>query len=360
MDPVTANAVRKPGRGQAQSAPGHRSMLLLGTVAGICLALASMELYLRFFPPSFVEKYLGEACSLEGPYAADDALPYRFRSVETLLGFPGVNRQEILGLVQASRVAQEPASVPFAAERARPWVILGNSFAGEQEGSYSWRLRRMFPDQPMFNLAAVGHGWPWPIVQLKTLLEGGCRPSRCLITVVPVDLLDLGQQGIDSYLVTSKGALTFKPKLPVAPLGSVVANVRLALAAWVRADRQMSHLGFDMGHVYESNERHTAVFVRDVERVMREIGRLSIRHDFKVTFVLIPSYRQIIQGAKFSPQDLIIRCADELGLGHVDPRAAFQGFPEARQLYVRDRHLSAEGNRLVAEALGEQIIRTGN
>jgi len=359
MHPVHANALREPGRGQPQSGPGHRSLLLLGTAAGICLALASMELYLRLFPPSFIEKYLGEACPLAGPFAADDALPYKFRSVETLLSVPGVNRQEILGLVEASRVAREPASVPSAKGHDRPWVILGNSFAVEHEGSYSWRLRRMFPKQPMFNLAAVGHGWYWHLAQLKTLLEAGCCPSRCFVTVVPVDLLDIGQQDIDSHFVTSKGALTIKPKLPPAPFGSVVANVRLALAAWVRADRQMPYPGFDMGHVHESKERHPAGFVRDTERVIREIGRLSVRHHFKVTFVLIPSYRQIVQGAKFSPQDLFIRCADEFGLGYVDPRAAFQSSPDAQHLYLV-RHLSAEGDRLVAEALREQIIRTGN
>jgi len=356
MDAAPSRTVDEPARRAENKSSRRWPMFLLGVVAGICLPVISAEVYLRFQPPAHIQMYLAEACPLEGPFVADDAFPYKFRSVEALLNTTGVSRQEMLRLLGTGRTGQ---SAP-AGDGRRPWVILGNSFAGYAEGSYTWRIRGMFPEQPMFNLAAAGYGWYWHLAQLKALLESGCRPSRCIITVVPVDLLDVGQHSIESHVITRRGALTYRPRLPGKPFGTLVARTRLGLAAWVRTDRQLSHPGFDKDDLYESDGPFPATFREDVQRLMREIRRLAVNCDMKVTFVLIPAHRQVVRGAGFPSQDLIRQSADELGLGCVDPRAAFQNCPDRRTLYVADHHLSKEGNRLVAEALREQLIETDN
>ena len=356
MDAVPAPVDKSDGRA-ARTPSRRRAKFLLGTLIGLSIPLVSAELYLRSQPPPYIRTYLGEDCPLDGPFVADDALPYRFRSVEALLDTTGASRQELLGLL-ATRGAGGGPAADGTGDRRRPWVILGNSFAGYAPDTFTWRIRTAFPEQPMFNLAAVGHGWYWHLAQLKTLLESGCRPSRCIITVVPVDLLDVGQHSIESHHVTRRGALTFRPRLPVEPFGTPVARTRLGLAAWVRTGRQYSQPGFDKDSLYKTDGAFPATFEADVAHLVQEVARLSGRCDMQVTFVLIPAHRQVVRGGGFPTQDLIVACAEAMGLGCVDPRETFLNAPDRRALYVPDHHLSAEGNRLVADALREQLIRT--
>ena len=350
-----------------------------GFLVGFALVAAGAETYLRLLPPRFIQKYLGEASTARGRLAPDEALSYKFRSLEDLIVDSGGRGNQLFGFLWAKRFRQALpkgciprldlpgwnvlADVDALADRLLDcgrgsWVILGNSFAADIPGNFTRITKENFPDRRIINLGQAGDEWVWHLAQIKVLQEEGFGASRCIVTVLPVDFLDLGRYQITQRLINSRGALTYIPRMPSGPLARLVGHTRLGLATWVRTGRELTVPGFGIENVYEEEVPHPETLKADVERIMRELKRLGDVHDMRITFVFIPSRRQILHGAKFSPQDLVTRWANEFGMGVVDPREAFQEHPDRRKLYLPDRHLTDEGNRLVARALRDHLIGT--
>jgi hypothetical protein len=376
-----SGAMRRSGlRCLVSGRPRRILVWTLGFVAGFAIAIAGAETYLRLLPPRFIQKYLGEESTARGRLAPDEAFSYTFRSMEDMVVESGGRGLQLYGFLWAKEFRRmipkgrlPRVELPgwdvlsFVDSLADElldcargsWVILGNSFAADIAGNFTQLTREYFPDRRIVNMGQAGEEWVWHLAQIKTLQENGFGASRCIITLLPVDFLDLGRYELSSRYVTRRGALTYVPRMPAGPPAWFVRHLRLGLAAWVRTGYEMTVPGFEMENVYEEEVPYPETLKRDVERIMRELKRLSDVYGMKITFVLIPSRRQILHGAKFSPQDLIARWCDDLGMGVVDVRDAFQSCPDKPALYLEDRHLSDEGNRIVAEALREHL-ESGN
>jgi hypothetical protein len=166
---------------------------------------------------------------------------------------------------------------------------------------------------------------------------------------MPLDTWLLAQKPIDSFHVTARGALTFRPRTPPGAASRLVRHSRLALTAWTRTNRHVAdpflrptdlHFGV--------SPRHLA----DLRHLFAGLTRVCHGRGVPVTVVLIPTYEQITGRAPFGFQDALTPVLRDLGLDVCDPRDAFCAHPDKPALFIPDKHFSPVGNLiLLAELL---------
>ena len=306
----------------------------LGCLLAVILLFGVAEAYLRLYPPQDLHPYLGERSPLVGIYKPSRAF--------------GVTYQSFDAFAAANTKALKPWLPLDAPADSRPmWAMFGSSFV-HMRGMLADTARATVTDHAVFNL---GKNEPLPVrmAQIQLLLDAGLKPERIFFQFMPLDFAGLAEHPLDTYHVTARGALTYRPNLPAQPLGSVVKRSRLALTAWCRT-------GLQKGDPFMSRRRLTVAvddrLMRDVEHLFGSLARVTRRHGVPVTVILIPNYEHIWEKAPCGFQDALTPMLRELGFDVFDPREAFIRHPNRAALFIPDKHFSAEGNRvLLAELL---------
>ena len=130
----------------------------------------------------------------------------------------------------------------------------------------------------------------------------------------------------------------------------------LARAAWFRTGRHRGNPAFRKNDLYE---RIDEPLLGDVRFLLAGLARVARRDGVPVTVVLIPSYTQVVESSSYGFQDTLIALCREVGLDAFDPRQAFRRAAAPASLYVPDKHLSDDGNRLLLDELLEHVARSG-
>jgi hypothetical protein len=324
-------------RGAAGRAAGWR--FLLGGALAVGLLMGLAEAYLRLFPPGDLHPYLGEASPLTGPFAADADFAVRYRSWDDFVA-DNAERLHAFGPLTTS-----PGDRPV-------WAFFGNSFV-QAPGMLGDTARADVADHRIFYLGKNERP-EVRLAQVKLLLEHGLEPERLFVVVMPPDLLVLGDQPLATYQVTSRGAITYRPRLPVEPGAFLVEHSRLALTAWCRTGLQRGNPHFSRGAL---SHDVPPPLLADLRRLFGNLAHLLAEHHLPATVILIPGYSQAVDGADFGFQDRLAPLFRELGYDVFDPRDAFRRQPHPAGLYLPDRHLTPAGNRLLLNELLAHVRR---
>ena len=322
------------GRGRAG---GWR--FLLGCALAVALLAGLAEAYLRLFPPRDLHDYLGEDSPLTGRLAPDDDFAVRYRSWDD---FAAENAERLQAFGPLS-----------SGSGGRPiWAFFGNSFV-QAPGMLGDTARAAVHDHTVFYLGK-NERLEVRLAQIKLLLEHGLEPERIFVELMPPDLLVLGDQPLDTYQVTSRGAITYRPRLPAGPAAWLVQHSRLALTAWCRTGRQ--HGNPDFSRAALSHDVREPL-LGDLRRLFGNLARVTRDHQVPVTVLLIPGHNQVVEGADFGFQDRLVPLFRELGYDVFDPRDAFRRQPHPADLYLPDKHLAPPGNRLLLAELLAHVRR---
>lgn len=313
---------------------GWRSFAL-GSALGATLLGALAEAYLRWFPPRDLHQYLGEESPLTGPFGPDAELSLNYSSWQSF------REDNVIGLLKFG---------DFQADRKPIWAFFGNSFV-QGPGMLADTARSARPDRRIFNLGR--NEWlPVRLAQIKTLLENGFSPERLFFVLMPVDLIVLGEQPLRSVRVTGRGAITYEPRMPDGIARPLVEHSRLGLTAWVRAGRHIGNPQFNRRAMYD---RIDETLLGDLKQLFDGLSRVAAGHRVPVTVILIPACHQVLNNASYGFQDTMTPLLTQCGLDVLDPRQAFHAHPQPANLYMPDKHLNDEGNRLLFAELDAQI-----
>jgi hypothetical protein len=305
------------------------------SAAVVMTTLASLgELFLRCFPPKDLQLYLGERSPLTGLYIPDSEFGLTYRSWEA---FRADNAERLAEFLPLERAAE-----------SRPiWAMFGSSFV-QAPGMLADTARAGVPDRRIFNL---GRNEPFPLrfAQVRELLDHGLAPERVIVGLMPLDTWGLAQSPLASIHVTTRGALTYRPRTPSGPSGWLVGHSRLALAAWTRTNRHVANPTTKPSAMLSGlAPQHTA----DVGKLFAGLARECHRRGVLVTVIMIPTYEQIQRDAPYGFQDGLAPVLRNLGIDVCDPRDAFGAHPDKAALFVPDKHFSPAGNAmLLAELL---------
>jgi hypothetical protein len=310
---------------------------LLGWALALVPLLGLAELYLRLCPPRDLHAYLGEASPLTGPYRPDDDFGVTYRSWEAFCADNAERLQPFL---------------PFHAgpDRRPVWAFFGNSFV-QAPGMPAAHARQAVGDRRVFHLGR-NELLPVRLAQIRLLLENGLAPERIFVELMPVDLLPLGQQPLATYQVTSRGALTYHPRLPGGPAGGLVRHSQVAFTAWARAGRHRGNPQFRSRSLYR---RIDEPLLGDLRRLFAHLARVARAHRVPVTVLLIPAWHQVLQGASFGFQDTLAGMLRQQGYDVFDPRDAFCRHPDRPGLFLPDKHFTPVGNRLLLAGLLDHV-----
>jgi hypothetical protein len=304
----------------------------LGGVLAVALLAGLAELYLRGFPPRDLHPYLGEASPLTGLYRPDADFAVTYRSFRTFY----TDNAPRLGPLPLKRHNE-----------GRPlWAFFGNSFV-QAPGMLADHARANVKDHNTFNLGRNEHLFV-RMAQIKLLLDKGLKPERIFFNLMPTDVLILGEQPLDSIVVTSQGALTYRPTLPQGPLGLAVEHCQLMQTAWFRAGQQKGNRSFNKNRIYE---RIDEPLLGDLRRLFGNLARVTKEHEVPVTILLTPAYHQIHCGASCAFQETLIPMFREQGFDVFFPIDAFRSQPDTASLFIPDRHFSPRGNRVLLNEL---------
>jgi hypothetical protein len=307
-------------------------------VAGALLAAALLaglaEVHLRSSPPQDLYAYLGEASPLPGPFVPADDFGVGYRSWD------------------AFRADTADALRKFGAfgpvEDGRPiWALFGNSFV-QAPGMLADQVRAGVPDRRAFNLGR-NELLIIRLAQVRLLLEHGLRPERVIMALMPLDVGTLGYQPLSTLCVTSRGAVTYRPRLPPGPAGWLIEHSRLALAGWVRAGRHRGTPGF---HPRRLNNGIDEPLLGDLRTLFGNLAHAAAAQHVPVTVLLIPTYEQVMRGAPCGFQDTLAALLRGQGYDVLDPREAFRSQPDRSALFLPDKHFTPLGNRVL---LGELL-----
>ncbi len=305
----------------------------VGWIAAATLVLTGGELFLRAVPPTELYAYLGESSPLTGPYVPDPTFGVTYRSWDV---FSAENAEHLRDF---GALSDSSGALPI-------WAFFGNSFV-QAPGMLADVARTRVRTRRIFNL---GRNEPLPVrlAQIRLLLDHGLHPERIFVELMPVDLLLLGEQPLATTCVTSKGALTYEPRLPAPPADWLVGHSALLRTAWFRTGRHRGNPRFNKHTLYE---RIDEPLLSDVRHLFAGVARSAQAHDVPVTVVLIPSYHQVLFGASYGFQDTMTAVLHAQGFDVLDPRDAFAKHPTPATLFIPDKHLSDEGNALLLTEL---------
>jgi hypothetical protein len=313
----------------------------LGFVLAAVLVGLMGEAYLRVFPPNDFRAYLGESSLLTGRYRADADFGIAYQDWQAFY---------------AENVGRLSVYLPFPAEsqERRLWAFFGNSFV-QIPGMLADCARQAVPDRIIFNLGR-NEILLTRLAQIKLLLQNGLRPERIFFILMPLDTAPVGEQPLASLYVTSRGALTYRPRWPQGMAGWWVRHSRLATAAWFRTHRQVGNPAFRRDRLYDGVDKTLRA---DLDQLFGNLARACRRYDVPVTIVLIPAYHQIACGASYAFQDTMIPIFRRHGLDVCDPRDAFLAYPRPEELFLPDKHFKPAGNRVLLAELVRHVRGQG-
>jgi hypothetical protein len=314
--------------------------LLGGVLAAVPLALLA-EGFLRLCPPKDLHPYLGEASPLTGPFAPDHDFGVTYRSWEA---FCDDNRERLAPFLP----------LPARSDALPVWALFGNSFV-QAPGMLGDVARERVHDRRVFYLGRNEHLCV-RLAQLKLLLEHGLEPERVFFELMPVDLVTLGEQPFSTLQVTTRGALTYRPRLPGGVAGLLVRHSSLALTAQVRAGWQRGNPSFNGKRLYEGID---APLLSDLEHVFGNLARVARQKQVPVTVLLIPAYHQVVGGASFRFQDTLAGLLRGQGYDVLDLRAPYCRHPDPASLFLPDKHFNRAGNELLLDAILRHINPPG-
>lgn len=310
---------------------------MLGGLVAALLVLLPAEAYLRHFPPPDLHEYLAEDSPLAGPYRPDATRGAAYRDFE------------------AFRAGNRERWNSFEAETSdvRPiWAMFGNSFV-QAPGMLADTARARVSDRRIFNL---GRNEPLParFAQVSLLLQRGWRPERIFFALMPVDVLQLGEQPLSTWCVSRNGAIAYRPRLPAGLAGGFPRYSRIGLAAWVRLGLHRGNPRFNKRKLYESID---PVLLGDLQTLFTSLGKEANGAGVPVTVLLIPSIHQVLRGDPYGFQDALTPMLERAGLDVFDPRDAFARAEDKRGLFLPDMHLGPAGNDLLLAELRRHLDR---
>lgn len=311
----------------------RRGRFVAGGLTAALLLLGLAEVFLQFFPPSDLHPYLGDRSPTRGILVADERFGAHYRSWDE---FHRDNRKRL-----------DPY-LPFRdPESGRPiWAMFGNSFI-HAPGMLADTARERLKDRVIFNL---GRNEPFMLrmAQVELLLDNGLKPERIFFELMPIDVVPLAEQPLRTVRVGAGGALGYEADVPPGVTEWLVRDSRVALTAWCRAGL---HRG---GRNYKRYPLHTRVpdhLQHDLEHLFGALAEVTQRHSVPVTVILIPPYHQTLHGDPCGFQDAVAPMLRAQGYDVFDPRRAFLRHPNRPGLYLPDKHLTPEGNRLLLDCL---------
>lgn len=307
----------------------------LGSALGAALLCGLAEAFLRWFPPRDLHQFLGDASPLTGPFVADCDFGVNYSSMHSFA------EDNAMGLIQSGAMT---------VDRRPTWAFFGNSFV-QGPGMLADTARAARPDRRVFNLGR--NEWlPVRFAQIKLLLENGFAPERIFAVLMPVDLLILGEHPLSTVRVNQQGALTYQPRSPDGIAKPLIEHSRLGLTAWVRSGRHLGNPNFNRKELYD---RIDDTLLSDLHRLFGGLSRVAAGHRVPVTVILIPTCHQVLNSASYAFQDTMAALLHQHDFDGLDPRRAFHAHANPPSLYLPDKHLSAEGNRLLFAELEAHV-----
>ncbi len=316
-----------------------RVRFALGFLAALSFAGVAAEVFLRCSPPEDLFPYLGDASPLTGHLVPGDDFGVRFASLADLIA----DNPRTLGL-------DSPLLAGNASTKSR--LFIGNSFGFNLCG-------RLLATRTDITGLVLDRREKLHVrmAQMAVLAEAGVRIERAYLVITPVDFKFLGEHGLARHTANAGGAAVFTPRLPSAPFADVVDNSRLALTAWVRTGWHQGDSQFRTRHLSRRVVPHLKA---DIDRLFANLARITRNHDFPITVVLVPMKTEVVPGADFAIEDVLVEAARQRGLDLVDPRPEFLSHPRKNDLYIADGHLTAEGDDIVLAALERRPRATLN
>lgn len=305
---------------------------LVAFLTSLTLLLCLSEGFLRLFPPRDLHPYLGEQSPLTGPFRFDSAFGITYRDWDAF---------------QQDNTERLPLYQPLDRPIDRPlWAMFGNSFVHAPD-MLADTARRRLSNHTIFNLGK-NELLQVRIAQIELLLKQGFKPDWILFELMPVDLVNLGNHPLDTVEVTTKGAVTYRPRPTLASVDWLAARSRLTLTGLVRLGKHKGNPAFRHNRLYD--EVHP-ILKADVHHLFSGLAHVAKEYDVPVTVLLIPAYHQIAKGAAFTFQETLATMLKEMGLDVCDPREIYLNYPDKAKLFIPDRHFSDEGNRLLLDAV---------
>jgi hypothetical protein len=189
---------------------------------------------------------------------------------------------------------------------------------------------------------------PRHVAQIRLLLEAGLKPERIILVLLPIDTTSIGRQPLRTMVVNSRGAITYRLRLPMAPFDTLIRSSRLAMLAWVRSGQHVGNPKFQPKHVTHSVG---PALQDDLATIFQVLGETSRQHHVPVTVLFLPNREQIFGKAGYAVQDFVrAQCRVE-GLDWFDARDLFVDEPDKLSLFLPDWHFTTKANRIVLSAL---------
>jgi hypothetical protein len=307
----------------------------LGALCAAAVPLALAEAFVRFSPPADLEQYLGESSREAGVFREHRELAATYCSWEAF------HEQNQTHLAPHLPLTGHPDPRPV-------WALFGNSFI-QAPGMLGDTLAAASPDTRFFYLKR-NELLPVRLAQIEWLLNSGFHPQRIIVELMPIDTMPLIWHPLDSWYVTSRGALTWRPQVPAGACRWFVDHSRLALAAWVRSGAS-EHKPRDLCGAVDPTLRD------DLDQLFASLSRTSRACGVPVAILLIPAHEQSIGKATFAFQDSVTDFLAAHGFDVIDPRGSFVDHNRPEELYIPDKHLSAAGNELLVRTLLSPDVR---
>ncbi len=303
---------------------------VIGLFVGFACSILLGELITRLRLPDELQPFLGEGSSLTGVYRPDPELGADYRSLDDF-------RSEYAARLKELEQPDRPKRI---------WAWFGNSFA-QAPGMLGDMAQETVPDVEMFYLQRNAD-LPRHVAQIRLLLNSGLKPERIILVLLPIDITPLGRQPLRTMVVNSRGAITYRLRLPLRPFDALIRSSRLAMLAWVRSGQHIGNPEFQPKHVTD--------FVgpdlqNDLATIFRVLGATCRKHHVPVTVLLLPNREQIFGKAGYPLQDFVREQCRGEGIDCFDARDLFVDEPDKLSLFLPDWHFTTKANRLVLSAL---------
>jgi hypothetical protein len=333
-----------PADHHRQRAERHHPRSLAGFVAALALVLALAEGYLRWWPPNDLFPFLGDEAPLAGPFKPHPHFGLTYRS------FAHFQEDYRLVLEEFGRLDRIVDPRPI-------WAFFGNSFI-QADGMLAHQACRFLPAKRVFFLRR-NENLEVRLAQIELLLANGMRPERIFIALLPVDMGGIGPQPLDTVLVNSRGAMTYRPRrVNRFIVDWLIDHSRIAFTAWVRSGKAVGNPSFNRRDLYDHIHPRILMDLRGMFGYLSQILRHS---QVPATIILIPTWEQVVGTKNYSFQDVLGNLMRELGFDVYDPRSAFMAVAETLRpdLYIADKHLSQRGNMLLLQQLLQHLGADG-
>jgi hypothetical protein len=309
----------------------------VGFLAAAAAALALGEAYLRVAPGDLAQFLT--ASDRTGPFRDDPRYGVQYRSLDALA---------------ADNPGRFDAYRPLLGAAAPPptWAFFGSSFV-QAPGMLADAAREYVPQRVTFALGK-NELFPVRLAQAEFLLDGGLRPERVFLVLIPFDADVFAHYALDQFRATPGGALAFVPR-PPAVGAALVRHSRLALKGWTRTSLHLNRPFFPAAALHD---RVDPAVRADLRAAFGHLAAAAARYGVPVTAVLLPDHAQVCRAAGRAVQAAFAADARAVGFDVCDVTDRFAAWPDKPGLFTADKHFSPTGNRLLLAAILEHLKAT--